>query len=51
MMRGVGHVAYMGPTRNSCNILFIKYDEKRQFGRAGHVWEDNIKAHLREMTN
>jgi hypothetical protein len=35
--------------RNALKILVRKLERKRQFGRLGHRWEDNIRMDLMEM--
>jgi hypothetical protein len=47
-MRLAGHVASMGPKRNTYRILVGKPEGKRPLGRLGCRWEDNIKMDLRD---
>jgi hypothetical protein len=35
--------------RNAPNLLVGKPEGKRQVGRPGHTWEDNIRICLREI--
>jgi len=48
-MRWVGHVARMGEGRGVHRVLVGKPEGKRQLGRPGRRWEDNIKMDLREV--
>jgi len=48
-MRWAGHVARVGETRNSYDILDGKREGKRPLGRTRHRWEDNIGMDLREI--
>ena len=38
-----GHVACMGEGSGVCRVLVGKPEGKRQLGRPGRRWEDNIK--------
>lgn len=42
----MGHVARMGKTRNSCDILIGKSVGKNLFGRPRRSWEGNIKLDI-----
>ena len=44
-----GHVAGMRERRDVYRILVGKPEGKRQPGRPGHRWEDNIKMDLQEV--
>jgi hypothetical protein len=46
-MRGAGHVARMGETRNAHRIFVGKPEGKRPLGRPRCRWVDNIKMDLR----
>jgi hypothetical protein len=48
-MRWAGHVARMGDSRNSYNILVAKSGWKRPLERPRRRWEDNIRMDLREI--
>jgi hypothetical protein len=48
-MRWAGHVAQMGEKRNAYRILVGKPEGKRELGRPGRRWVDNIKMDLREI--
>jgi hypothetical protein len=48
-MRWVGHVARMGPKRNSYRILVGKPEGKRLLGKPRRRWVDNVKIDLREI--
>jgi len=37
-----GHVACMGERRGACRVLVEKPEGKRQLGRPGRRWQDNI---------
>jgi hypothetical protein len=47
-MRWTGHVARMGEKRNAYRISVGKPEGKRQLGRQGCRWVDNIKIDLRD---
>jgi hypothetical protein len=47
-MRGAGHVARMGETKNGNRILVGKPEGKRSLGRPRRRWVNNIKKDLRE---
>jgi hypothetical protein len=40
-MRGAGHAAQMGETRNAYRILVAKLEEKIPLGRPSRRWVDN----------
>jgi hypothetical protein len=48
-MRWAGHVARMGPKRNTYRILVGKPQEKRLLERPRRMWVDNIKLDLRDI--
>jgi len=48
-MRWAGHVARMGEGRRVHRVLVGKPEGKRQLGRPGRRWEDNIKMDLQEV--
>jgi hypothetical protein len=48
-MRWAGDVACMGKRRGAHRVLVEKPEGKRQLGRQGHRWEDNIKIDLQEV--
>jgi hypothetical protein len=48
-MRLAGHVARTGETRNAYQILAVKSEGKRPFGRPRSRWEVNIRIDLREV--
>jgi hypothetical protein len=48
-MRGAGHVARMGESRNAYRILVGKPEGKRPLGRPRRRWVDNIKMDLGEI--
>jgi hypothetical protein len=48
-MRWAGHVARMGPKRNSYRILLGKSEGKRLLETRRHRWVDNIKMDLKEI--
>jgi hypothetical protein len=39
----------MGEKKNVCLIVVGKAEGKRQFGRSGCTWKDNIKMCLKEI--
>jgi hypothetical protein len=39
----------MGEMRNAYKTMVGKHQEKRQLGRLGHKWEDNINIDLEYM--
>ncbi|KAJ4430607.1 hypothetical protein ANN_19195 [Periplaneta americana] len=47
-LRGAGHVARMGKSRNAYRVLVGRPEGKRPLGRPRRRWEDNIKMDLRE---
>jgi hypothetical protein len=48
-MRWAMHVPTVGETRNAYRILVGKPETKRELGRPRHMWEDNIRIHLRKI--
>jgi hypothetical protein len=48
-MKWAGYVARMGQTRNAYRNLLGRPEGKRQLGRPGRRWEDNIKIDVREI--
>jgi hypothetical protein len=48
-MRWAGHLVLMVDNRNAYRILVAKPEGKRQLGRPGPMWVDNIKMDLREI--
>ena len=44
-----GHVARMGKRRGAYRVLVGKSEGKRQLGRPGRKWDDNIKMDLQEV--
>jgi hypothetical protein len=48
-MKWAGHVARMGPKRNTYKILVGKPEGKRPLKRPRRRWVDNIKMDLREI--
>jgi hypothetical protein len=48
-MRGAGHVARIGETRNAYRILVGKPGAKRPLGRPRRTWVDNINMALRDV--
>jgi len=44
-----GHVSRMGESRGVYRVLVGKPEGKRQLGRSGRRWEDNIKMDLQEV--
>jgi hypothetical protein len=48
-MRWVGHVARTGERRGVHRILVRKPEGKRQLGRPGRRWENNIEIHSKEV--
>jgi hypothetical protein len=47
-MRWEGHASRVGEMRNAYRILVGMPDGKRQLGRFGRRWEDNIRMDLKE---
>ena len=48
-MRWAGHVARMGERRGVYRVLVGIPEGKRQLGRPGRRWEDNIELDLQEV--
>jgi hypothetical protein len=48
-MRWAGYVARMGEKRNAYRLLVGKPEGKRQLGRPGRRWVDNIRMDLGEV--
>ena len=48
-MRWAGHVARMGEDRGVSRVLVGKPEGKRQLGRQGRRWEDDIKMDRQEV--
>jgi hypothetical protein len=48
-VRRTGQVARMGETINACKLLIEEPKGKRQFGKARHKWEDDIKMNLEDV--
>ena len=48
-MRWAGHVARMGEERGADRVLAGKPEGKRQLGRPGRRWVDNIRMDLQEV--
>jgi hypothetical protein len=48
-MRWGGHIARMGETRTAYRILVGKPEGKRQLGKPGRRWVENIILDLREV--
>jgi hypothetical protein len=49
-MRWVGHVALTGEKRNAYRLLVGKPEGRRPLGKPGHMWMDNIKMDLLEIS-
>jgi hypothetical protein len=47
-MKWAGQVAWMVQMRNALKILFRKPGKKKQLGRLGRSWEDNINMDRKE---
>ena len=43
-------MAHMGEGRGVHKVLMGKPEGKRQLGRPRHIWEDNIKMDLQEVS-
>jgi hypothetical protein len=48
-VRWAGHVACVMEKKNVYMVLVRKPEGKRQIERPTYRWEDNIKAHLKEI--
>ena len=48
-MRWSGHAGCMEDSRVAYRVLMGKSKGKRQLGRHGHRWKDNIKGDLQEV--
>ncbi|KAJ4429075.1 hypothetical protein ANN_26076 [Periplaneta americana] len=48
-LKGLGHVAHMGESRNAYRVLVGRLEGKRPLGRPRRRWEDSIKMDLREV--
>jgi len=48
-MRWARHVARMGERRGIYRVVVVKPDGKRQLGRPGRKWEDNIKMNHQKV--
>ena len=49
-MRWAGHVARMWESRGVYKVLVGKPEGRRPHGRPRHIWEDNIKLDLQEVS-
>jgi hypothetical protein len=49
IMRWAGHVDCLRERKVEYRILVGKREEKRELGRPGRRWEDNIKVDLQEV--
>jgi len=48
-MRCIGHVAHMGEMRNAYKIVILKPEGKRQLGRPGHRFQDDIRMDIMKI--